>query len=108
VCVVRWYMLPSSGKEATNLVNPLERVILSHWATFRNPALHLLLPENTKPSEPFISSYSQSLGAGETLGLLSCAPENRSRPWIVRESSGLVKSKEYPITQQGPTGGVAV
>ena len=43
-----------------------------------------LLPENTQPRGPFLSSYSQSLGTAETVSLLRYAPENRSRPWRER------------------------
>jgi len=30
-------VLPSSGKEGTNLVEPLDRTALSHWATHKHP-----------------------------------------------------------------------
>ena len=74
-------LLPSSGKEAPDLVDSLECVT---GLRFGSRFCFRLLPENTQLTGPFISSYSQSLNTAETLRLLRYAPENRSRPWIVR------------------------
>jgi hypothetical protein len=74
-------LLPSSGKEAINLVDTLECVT---GQRFGSRFCFRLRSQNTQPSGPFISSYSRSLGITETLSLLGYAPENRSRPWVVR------------------------
>jgi hypothetical protein len=72
-------VLPFSGKEAPNLVHPIDPTILRHWALFS-----LSGKETPNLLDP-LDRAMLSPGHSRNNNLLRYAPENRSSPRVVRK-----------------------